>query len=276
MAPETIREAKTATSTAFQPKAVVVVPTYNERDNIEPLIRRVLEVLPDGLIFIVDDNSPDGTGALADELAQADPDRVCVLHRRGKEGLGAAYVAAYLFALEQWPDASYFIQMDADLSHDPQYIPDLLAAMDCADLAIGSRYVHGVSIINWPLHRLIVSRLGTSFARIVTGMPITDLTSGFKCFRADVLRALNLGNIRSNGYVFQVETVFRAWRMGFVLKDVPIVFRERVAGESKLHLNIALEAFVVVLRLGIERLLRRRSAERQLGGAGDRNSRSAQ
>lgn len=237
-----------------RPQTVVVVPTYNERENVEAFSRRVLEVLPDGHIFFVDDNSPDGTGETIQTLAGLYPEKIRLLKREAKSGLGAAYIAGYRHALEHWPNADFFIQMDADLSHDPAYIPDLIAAMREADVAIGSRYVHGVSIVNWPLRRLIVSRFGTSFAKFVTGMPNTDLTSGFKCYRADTLRALNLASIRSNGYVFQVETVFRAWRMGYTLHDVPIVFYEREAGDSKMHLNIALEAFLVVLRLGLERL----------------------
>jgi dolichol-phosphate mannosyltransferase len=236
---------------------VVVVPTYNECDNVEALVRRVLEAVREGHILIVDDNSPDGTGEIADDLASRNPGHVSVLHRRAKGGLGAAYVAGYLHALDQWPNAEYFVQMDADLSHDPRYIPALLDAMRTCDVAIGSRYVRGVSIVNWPLRRLIVSRLGTAFARTVTGMPTTDLTSGFKCFRAEVLRAIDLGTIRSTGYVFQVETVFRAWRMGYTLKDVPIIFYERETGESKLNLAIAFEAFTIVLRLGMERVRRR-------------------
>ena len=237
------------------PRTVVVVPTYNERENIGPFVARLLQFVPDCRILFVDDNSPDGTGAVVQELIDSDPVHVGILRREGKGGLGAAYVAGYRLALEQWPNAEYFVQMDADLSHDPQYVPALLDAMKTADVAVGSRYVNGVSIVNWPLRRLLISKFGTSFAKWVTGMPITDLTSGFKCYRTDVLRAMDLTKIRSNGYVFQVETVFRAWRLGYTLRDVPIVFYERTAGVSKMDLNIAFEAFLVVLRLGFERLM---------------------
>jgi len=241
--------------TLEQPRAVIVIPTYNERENLELVLRRVLEALPDGHVLFVDDNSPDGTGELADSFAESDPRHVSVLHRPGKQGLGAAYVAGYKHALNSWPDVPFFIQMDADLSHDPQYLPGMLDAAQDADVVVASRYTRGVSIVNWPLHRLIVSRFGTTFARLVTRLPLTDCTSGFKCYRAEVLRALGLDAIRSNGYVFQIETSFRAWRMGFRMKELPIIFYERQAGESKLHLNIAFEALCVVLRLGLERLL---------------------
>jgi dolichol-phosphate mannosyltransferase len=236
----------------------VVVPTYNERDNLETLCTRVLEVLPQARILIVDDNSPDGTGQLADTLVERDPDHLAVLHRKGKEGLGAAYVAGYAHALEQWPDAEFFIQMDADLSHDPSYLLPMLDAAQDADVVVGSRYTHGVSIVNWPMHRLIVSRLGTLYARMLTGLPITDCTSGFKCYRAEVLRAIELSRIRSNGYVFQVETSFRAWRLGYRIVDLPIIFYERARGESKLHLGIAFEALRVVAGLGLQRLFKSR------------------
>ena len=236
------------------PGVVVVVPTYNERDNIETLIHRVLAAVPDGHILIVDDGSPDGTGVIVDELSRQDESHVSVLHRRTKEGLGAAYVAGFLHTLDRWPEVQYVVQMDADLSHDPRYIPALLEATKTCDVAIGSRYVHGVSIVNWPLRRLIISRMGTSFAKVVTGVPVSDLTSGFKCFRAGVLRALDLGKTRSNGYAFQIETVFRAWRVGYTLRDVPIIFYERENGQSKLNLSIAFETLTIVLRLGMERL----------------------
>jgi len=245
------------TTPDWRPCAVLVIPTYNERENLEPLVSRVLDALPDAHLLIVDDNSPDGTGHLADEFAVKDPAHLSVLHRPRKEGLGAAYVAGYVHALRQWPQVPFFIQMDADLSHDPAYLSGLLQQAQTADLVVASRYVHGISIVNWPLHRLIVSKFGTVFARLCTGMPLTDCTSGFKCYRAEVLRNLHLDTIRSNGYVFQIETSFRAWRAGYRLRDFPIIFYERRFGESKLHLNIALEAFAVVLRLGLERLLTR-------------------
>lgn len=236
------------------PCAVVVIPTYNERDNLEPLLARVIGALPDGHVLIVDDGSPDGTGQLADEMSAADPQHVSVLHRTSKEGLGAAYVAGYQHALATWPDVPLFIQMDADLSHDPAYLPEMVKAAQGADVIVASRYVQGISIVNWPLNRLIVSKMGTAFARIVTRLPLTDCTGGFKCYRAEVLRQMKLDSIRSNGYVFQIETSFRAWRLGYRLEDFPIIFYERQMGESKLDLSIAFEAFIVTLRLGFERL----------------------
>jgi dolichol-phosphate mannosyltransferase len=190
-----------------------------------------------------------------------------LLERDQKEGLGKAYVAAYTHALHTWHDATLFIQMDADLSHDPSYLPGMVEAAAKSDLVAGSRYVDGVSIVNWPLHRLIISKLGTAFARIVTGLPITDCTSGFKCYRREVLENIGLGTIRSNGYVFQVETSFRAWHMGYRLADHPIVFYERQHGQSKLNLSIAMEAFVVVIRLGIHKRLWR-SPQPQPASAG--------
>lgn len=246
-------------SSVSQAITVVVVPTYNERENLPVLVAAALSYLPESRILIVDDNSPDGTGEEADRLSLLDPVHVGVLHRSRKEGLGAAYVAGFQYALEQWPDVCFIIQMDADLSHDPRYLPEMLHAAEEADVVVGSRYVHGVSIVNWPLHRLIVSRFGTWFARTFTGLPLTDCTSGFKCYRSDVVRNLRLDTIRSNGYVFQIETSFRAWRLGYRLQDLPIIFYERRAGTSKLSLNIAAEAFMVVLRLGLERLLGRPS-----------------
>lgn len=235
---------------------VVVVPTYNERENLPALVEGIVSVLPQAHILVVDDASPDGTGELADILADAHTN-LSVLHRPGKSGLGAAYIAGFQEALTRWPEVDYVIQMDADLSHDPTYLPSLLAAANDADLVVGSRYLRGVSIINWPFHRLLVSRIGTAYARAVTGLPLTDCTSGFKCWRAPCLRAIGLDDVRSNGYVFQVETSFRAARRGFVLREVPIVFYDRTRGESKLHLSIALEAVLRIARMGLERCLRR-------------------
>lgn len=237
--------------------AVVVVPTYNERENLPVLAARIRESLPEASILVVDDNSPDGTGALADSLAAQTPDAFSVLHRDRKEGLGAAYVAGYRHAMDLWPDASYFIQMDADLSHDPAALPGLLSAMADSDLAVGSRYTHGVSVVNWPLRRLLISKAASIYARLVTGLPLTDCTGGFKCYRREVLQAIDLPSIRSNGYCFQIESSFRAWRKGFRLTDVPIVFYERQRGASKLSIGIAIEGLFIVFRLGMERLLRR-------------------
>ncbi len=233
---------------------LVVVPTYNERENLEQVAARILEELPEARILVVDDNSPDGTGDLADEMAGRQPEKVSVLHRDKKEGLGAAYVAAYQYALEQWPDTQFLIQMDADLSHDPSYLRPMVEMARDADVVVGSRYVQGVSAVNWPLRRLLMSRLGTAYARIVTGLPSTDCTAGFKCYRAEVLRAMDLSAIRSSGFSFQIETSFRAWRLGYRLKDLPIIFYERQRGTSKINVSIAIEGFFEVIRLGLERL----------------------
>lgn len=237
---------------------VVVIPTYNERDNLEPLIARVFGALPDAAILFVDDGSPDGTGELAEELAGKHPGQIEVLHRTKKEGLGAAYVAGFTHTLERWPDVEFVCQMDADLSHDPAHLPALVEAAREADVAVGSRYVNGVSIVNWPLRRLLISKMASTYARIVTGLPLTDCTGGFKCYRADTLRRIDLPTIQSSGYSFQIETSFRAWRAGLTLKDVPIVFHERQAGASKIGLNIAIEGLLIVARLGLIRLFTRR------------------
>ncbi len=232
----------------------VVIPTYNERENVDAIARAVLSEIPHAKLLIVDDNSPDGTGDLAERSAAELSPRVRVLHRTKKEGLGAAYVDGFQHALETWPETDCIVQMDADFSHDPSYLKPMTEACRSADLVVGSRYTSGISIVNWPLHRLIVSRLGTAFARLTTGLPITDCTSGFKCWRASTLREIGLQTIRSNGYVFQVETSFRAWHSGFRVLDCPIIFYERRHGSSKLSLRIAMEAFFVCLRLAAVRL----------------------
>jgi len=244
-------------ATTAKVRYVIVVPTYDERENVAVFCERVMDALPEGVLLFVDDNSPDGTGLLLEDLARQYEGRIHVIHRKRKSGLGAAYCTGFHDALARWPDAELLLQMDADLSHDPRYLPDFVAAAKNADVVVGSRYTHGISIVNWPLHRLIISKAGTAFARSVTGLPLTDCTSGFKCYRAEVLRHIDMSRIRSNGYVFQVETVFRAWRQEFCIREIPIIFHERCSGQSKLNLAIAFEAVLVVLRLGVERLLRR-------------------
>ncbi|NJL71571.1 MAG: polyprenol monophosphomannose synthase [Candidatus Competibacteraceae bacterium] len=232
----------------------IIIPTYNEVDNIALLVRRIAEVLPGVHVLIVDDASPDGTADLAESLANnADLD-LRILRRAGKTGLGSAYTDGFTHALALWPEAEVICQMDADLSHDPAYLPAMIAALEHADLVIGSRYVDGISIVNWPLDRLIVKLTCTAYARLTTGLPVTDCTSGFKCFRAPVLRQMDLKTIRASGYAFQIETSFRAWRAGRVLVDYPIIFYERRHGESKLDLSIAMEACFTGLRLLCVRL----------------------
>jgi len=243
-------------STQSGASAVVVIPTYNECENVAMIASRVHEELPQAKVLIVDDNSPDGTGAIADSLVNQDPNVYAVLHRAAKQGLGAAYVAGYQHAMALWPEAEYFFQMDADFSHDPRSLRPLLEAAHEADVAVGSRYTPGGGAVDWPLRRLLISKLATTYARLVTGLPLTDCTGGFKCYRREALQAIDLPTIRSNGYCFQIETSFRAWRKGYRFKDVPIIFQERQRGKSKLNMSIALEGLLVVLHLGIERLSR--------------------
>ncbi|MGA8217667.1 MAG: polyprenol monophosphomannose synthase [Solirubrobacterales bacterium] len=218
----------------------VILPTYNEAENLERVVGAVLEQLPPSRrVLIVDDNSPDGTGEIADRLAEAD-DSVAVLHRERKEGLGPAYLAGFRVALDG--GAERIIEMDADFSHDPSYLPRLIQATERADLAIGSRYVPGGGITEWgPLRRLI-SRGGSAYARAALGLPIKDLTGGFKCFRRIVLETIDLDTIEARGYAFQVETTYRAIKSGFRVVEVPIVFKDRADGTSKMSKSIVAEA----------------------------------
>jgi dolichol-phosphate mannosyltransferase len=227
--------------------AWLVLPTYNEAENLEPLVAAALGNLPDSArILVVDDNSPDGTGELADRLAAAEP-RIEVLHRAQKEGLGPAYIAGFRHALAA--GASRVLEMDSDFSHDPADLPRLLAATEGADLAIGSRYVSGGGVENWSKLRQAISRGGSTYARAVLGLPIRDLTGGFKCFRREVLEAIDLDAIASRGYAFQVEMTYRAIQLGFSVAEVPITFRERRAGASKMSRSIVLEAALGVPRM---------------------------
>jgi dolichol-phosphate mannosyltransferase len=233
-------------------KALVVIPTYNEKENLDPLLRRVFAQGLPIEVLIIDDNSPDGTGAMADELAAADP-RVHVMHRAGKMGLGSAYVAGFRYALERDYDAVF--EMDADFSHNPDSLPEFLRELETADLVVGSRYLHGVTVVNWPLKRLILSYGANVYSRVITGVPIKDLTGGFKCFRRRVLESLDLSRVRSDGYGFQIEINFKAWRKGFRIKEIPILFVDRRAGESKMNRRIVWEAAFMVWRLRILDLL---------------------
>lgn len=230
--------------------AWLVLPTYNEAGNIEGFVAAVGEKLPDSArILIVDDNSPDGTGDIADRLAAAD-ERVEVLHRPRKEGLGPAYIAGFRQALAR--GAGYVVEMDADFSHDPAYLPRLLEAARGADLAIGSRYVDGGGVSEWSALRRAISRGGSAYARLLLGVDVRDLTGGFKCFRREVLEAIDLDSIASRGYAFQIEMTYRAIQRGFEVAEVPIVFRERRAGKSKMDRSIVAEAIwrVPAMRLG--------------------------
>jgi dolichol-phosphate mannosyltransferase len=235
-------------------RALVVVPTYNERVNLALIVPQILEQDLRLDVLVVDDNSPDGTGQLADELAAASP-RVHVLHRESKAGLGKAYLAGFRWALDQGYD--FIFEMDADFSHDPKYLPHLLRAIEDADLVIGSRYRTGVNVINWPISRLLLSLGANQYARWVTGLPLTDSTGGFKCFRRRVLESLELERVRSNGYSFQIEMSFRAWKKGFRLSEIPIVFTDRVEGHSKMNKRIVREAIWMVWWLRLQAIVGR-------------------
>jgi len=228
-------------------RALVIVPTYNERANIAKLVESVLA--QDGRVdvLVVDDGSPDGTGAVVDEIQAREP-RVNVIHRPSKLGLGTAYLAGFRWAL----DAGYafVLEMDADFSHDPGHIPAFLGAIEGADVVLGSRNRHGkVTVVNWPFSRLILSYAANVYARAVTGLPLFDSTGGFKCFRREVLEAIDLSAVKSNGYAFQIEMSFRAWKQGFRLIEIPIVFTDRSEGESKMSRRIVREAVWMVWRL---------------------------
>jgi len=220
-------------------RAVICLPTYDERENLAPILQAIHAVVPEVDVLVVDDDSPDGTGRLADELASRDP-RVRVLHRAAKQGLGRAYLAGFAWALER--GYGLVLEMDADFSHDPRHLPALLAASRSADVVLGSRYVPGGGTENWGLLRRLVSRGGSLYARTVLQVPVRDLTGGFKCFRREVLEALDLGSVECSGYAFQIELTYRALRRGFRVVEIPIVFADRRVGRSKMSRAIVLEA----------------------------------
>ena len=236
-------------------RTLIVVPTYNERENLPQLIQRVLALPVSVDLLVVDDNSPDGTGRIADELA-AKHASIHVLHRSEKNGLGRAYIAGFKWALERGYE--FVFEMDGDFSHDPNDIPKFLEAATAADLVVGSRYIHGIRIINWPLSRLMLSKSAATYVRIVTGMQITDPTGGYKCFRKRALEAIDLDAIRSNGYSFQIEMTHKLWRQGLNVVEVPIIFTDRFQGHSKMSGNIVWEAFWIVWRLWFQNKMRRR------------------
>ncbi|HIE11765.1 MAG TPA: polyprenol monophosphomannose synthase [Kiritimatiellae bacterium] len=237
------------------PEVLIAIPTYNERDNVTRIAEVILREVPQSEILFVDDNSPDGTGQIIQRMSADDP-RIHSIHRESKQGLGRAYVNAFKWALQK--DYQYIFEMDADFSHDPTEIPRFLEAARCADVVLGSRYIGGVRVINWPLNRLILSRAAGSYVRLITGMPFTDPTSGYKCYRRAVLEEIPLDRISSNGYAFQIETIHYAWRLGFRVVEIPIVFVERRAGSSKMSRSIVLEALRMVWQLLIQNRLRRR------------------
>ncbi len=236
-------------------KALVIIPTYNEHDNIAHIIPAVLAQDPSLEVLVVDDGSPDGTGAVVDGMAAADP-RVHVLHRAGKLGLGTAYITGFKWALAR--DYAFVFEMDADFSHPLERIPDFLEAIQTADLVLGSRYLNGeVNVVNWPMGRLFMSYSANIYARAVTGLPVFDATGGFKCFRRKVLESIDLDDVRSNGYAFQIEMSFRAWKKGFRIVEIPIVFTDRTHGSSKMSKRIVREAVWMVWRLRLWGLLRK-------------------
>jgi dolichol-phosphate mannosyltransferase len=238
-------------------KTLVISPTYNERENLPVLVER-LRALPVPVdLLVVDDNSPDGTGKLADELAAKHP-FIHVLHRTAKNGLGRAYIAGFKWALERGYE--FVFEMDCDSSHNPDDVPAFLAAAQNADLVLGSRYVGGIRVINWPLKRLMLSKTAANYVQVVTGMPFTDPTGGYKCFRRRALQALNLDDIHCYGYGFQIELTNKLWRQGFKVVEVPIIFTDRTHGQSKMAGGIINEAFWLVWRLLLQNKLRRRPA----------------
>ena len=232
-------------------RCLVVLPTYNERENLRTIVESIQTYAPGAHVLVVDDDSPDGTGALADELNREQPEKVFVLHRTRKEGLGRAYVAGFEFALAR--DYDFVFQMDADFSHDPKYLPAFFEAARTSDLVLGSRYLKGISVVNWDLKRLILSKAATAYVRIVTRMPLTDTTGGFKCWRREALEAIGLEGVFSNGYLFQVEMTYKAFRKNLRIAEVPIVFVERRLGRSKMHWGIIAEALWGVVRMRLRR-----------------------
>ena len=235
-------------------KSLIIVPTYNELENIRRLLPELMALGPDIRVLVVDDNSPDGTGKLADELA-AENDRITVLHRPGKLGLGSAYVAGFKFAIQQ--DVDCVFEMDADFSHDPAMIPRFIEQIAFCDVVIGSRYISGINVVNWPMSRLLLSYFANIYTRVVTGMTIRDTTSGYKCFRREVLEHIDLDDVRSDGYAFQIEMNFRCWRKGYRIREIPIIFVDRRSGTSKLSQGVINEAVWIVWWLRLQRLFRR-------------------
>jgi dolichol-phosphate mannosyltransferase len=230
-------------------KTLVLIPTYNERQNLPLLVGDVLAV-PGTEILVIDDQSPDGTGALADELAARHPGRLRVMHRTGRRGLGVSYLDGFRHAVGS--DADLVVQMDADRSHDPQYLPAMIAAATSADLVVGSRYMHGISVVNWPLRRIILSSFANAYIRSVTGLGIRDCTTGYRCWRREALSMLPLDRIASEGYSFVVEVTFLAAKLGLRITESPIIFIERREGASKLSSGVLLESLLMPFRLVVK------------------------
>jgi dolichol-phosphate mannosyltransferase len=254
------RVAYVSAAFGYMNNTLVVVPTYNERENLPPLTQRLLNLPVAVDVLVVDDNSPDGTGQLADELTKKHAS-VHVLHRTEKSGLGRAYIAGFKWALERGYE--FVFELDGDFSHNPDDIPMFLEAAKRADLVLGSRYLNGIRIINWPLSRLMLSKSAAKYVQIVTGMPFSDPTGGYKCFRRKSLQALDLESVRSNGYSFQIELTHKLWRRGLEVVEVPIVFTDRFQGHSKMSGHIVSEAFWMVWRLLAQNKFRRRPTGRK-------------
>ena len=233
-------------------KSLIIIPTYNELDNIQRLLPEIMALDEEIHVLVVDDNSPDGTGKQVDEMA-AENDRISVLHRPGKLGLGSAYVAGFKKALQQ--DVDCIFEMDADFSHDPAMIPRFIEQIADCDVVIGSRYISGINVVNWPMSRLLLSYFANIYTRLITGMAIRDTTAGYKCFRREVLESIDLDEVRSDGYAFQIEMNFRCWCKGYRLREIPIVFVDRREGISKLSQGVINEAVWIVWWLRLQRLL---------------------
>jgi dolichol-phosphate mannosyltransferase len=232
-------------------KVLIILPTYNEKENLERIVGKILNVDPSYHILVVDDNSPDGTGEIAEKLKQENPN-IHVMHRKKKAGLGRAYLDGFRYALDR--EYEYVFEMDADFSHHPKYIPDMLEAAEEADLVIGSRYITGVNVIDWPMSRLLLSYFANLYARIITGMPVKDTTGGFKCFKRKVLENLKFDKISSSGYSFQIEVNYICWKKGFTIKEIPIIFIDRKYGESKMSTGIIREALFLLWKLRVKSL----------------------
>lgn len=239
-------------TTPTSPTTLVVIPTYNEVENVQIIVERVRGAAPDVHILVADDGSPDGTGAVADALSEADS-HVHVLHRTAKEGLGAAYLAGFAWAFER--DYDVVVEMDADGSHQPEQLPSLLAALGSADVVLGSRWVPGGSVVNWPKRREILSRGGSLYARTLLGVPVRDITGGYRAYKSAALKAITADDVASQGYCFQIDLAWRAVKLGYVVREVPITFVERVRGESKMNRSIVIEAVTRVARWGVQRRL---------------------
>jgi len=236
------------------PKALVVIPTYNEAENIPRLIPTVLGKAPNLDVLVVDDGSPDGTAGLVRDMMSVDS-RIHLLERPGKMGLGTAYVAGFKFAIEHQYD--YVFEMDADFSHSPKELPNFLKKMEDYDLVIGSRYINGVRVLNWPMQRLLLSYFANIYTRIITGLPVHDATGGFKCYRRTVLESIDLDAIKSNGYAFQIEISYKVWKNGFRIVEIPIIFLDRRAGTSKMSKSIVYEAVFMLWKLRFRSIFQR-------------------